>query len=752
MVAMHRRVIKQPVRGVRFILVWCATAMTAVAAWGQCYPSISALARDEDTPTELRLEYFRSGNIQVPDDVSFTNSVGMELVRIPAGEFRMGNDGEIDYTQVATDAVHASYIRKGGPNPHIKNGPPMAANPLEWDETPSHQTRITTAYYMASKPVTNEQYERFRPEHRALRGKRGYSHGDDDAVLYVSWHDAIAYTKWLSEKEGRPYRLPTEAEWEYAARAGTTTPYFTGDSLPQAYHRHQVMNRSHVLAPEKVDLEVGKTPPNAWGLFDMHGLVEEWCMDWYGPYAADADIDPVGPADGVARVTRGGSHSTGLPFLRSANRSGALPETSHFLIGFRVVMGKMPETRPTQKTITRQWATNVNQTDHNWSASKVSKKKPIFKEPKTYTRIPPDANGPMYFIHNHNPALSVLPNGDLLSVWFTTVKERGREMLVAAARLRKGEDEWDPADIFFNVPDRNQTGQALWWDGNKTIYHLSGVGTADHWRDLSLVMRTSTDNGVTWSKPKIIGPEYGPRQQPIDAVIGTSKGEIILACDAGADRSGSVIHISRDHGQTWIDPGQNMPEPKFIEGETGAWIAGIHACIAELKDGSLLAFGRADDIGGRMPKSISKDGGKTWTYSASDFEPIGSAQRASMIRLNEGPLMIVSFSQSLNQTDAAGNTFTGTGMYAALSYDEGRTWPVRKLITDGQHRVLDAPSNKRWGEEFGTLDYNRAEGRGYLTATQSPDGMIHVLSSGTHYSFNLAWVEARFPARSTKSN
>lgn len=743
---------------IKLLCLGALAVIVTASASAQSYPSEKVIGYlNLDAKEVSRLQSFKSENLLeiapviLPegkwagnDDRTITNSIGMSLVRIPSGEFRMGNDGEIDYTQVATDAVHARYIRKGGPNPHVTDGPPMASNPLEWDETPAHKVTITTPYYMGATPVTNAQYELFRPQHRQLRGKRGYSAGDNDAVLYVSWEDAVAFTKWLSEKEGRTYRLPTEAEWEYAARAGTTTPYSTGDSLPKIYHQHQVMNRTHTLEPEKVNLEVRKTPPNGWGLFDMHGLVEEWCMDWYGPYTAEPKTDPIGPVNGVARITRGGSHSTGLPFLRSANRAGALPETGHFLIGFRVVLGDMPASNPSPQAAPAIWATKVEQADHDWRKTMVPRDKPLFNEPRTFTRIPDDANGPMYFIHNHNPALSVLPNGDLLAIWFTTVKERGREMLVAGSRLRQGAREWDPADIFFNVPDRNQTGQALWWDGKDKVYYISGVGTGDHWRDLSLVMRTSTDNGVTWTKPRIIAEEYGPRHQPIDAVISTSRGEIILASDAGPDgNGGSVIHISKDNGNTWTDPGVNQPPPTFAAGKQGGWIAGIHAAIAELKDGSLLAFGRGDEINGKMARSVSKDGGKTWHYSASDFDPIGGAQRAAMIRLNQGPLMFVSFSDSLSQKDAAGEVFVGSGMYAALSYDEGKTWPVRKLVTPGgPRRILDAPCNKRWGARYGTLDYDKSESRGYLTTAQAPDGLIHVLSSGTHYSFNLAWIEA----------
>lgn len=690
--------------------------------------------------SSISIEVHSSKAQNLPD--RFVNSLGMEMIRIESGEFRMGNDGEIDYSQLVPDAKYAPYRGKGAEHPYLQDGPHMASHSLEWDESPSHLVHISRSFYMASTPVTNAQYEQFDPSHALLRGKRGFSSGNNDAVVFVSWEDATAFTEWLSEKEGKPYRLPTEAEWEYAARAGTTTAYFTGETLPEEYHQHQVMNRRHSIEPEKVNLEVAQTSPNPWGLHDIHGLVEEWCYDWYGPYTSDAKVDPIGYDDGIGRVTRGGSHSTGLPYLRSANRSAALPETKHFLIGFRVAMGEMPDTMPLSKTESKRWARDVNQKRFNWSKIEAQKDKAIFKEPRTFTRIPLDSNGPLYFTHNHNPALTALANGDLLAIWFSTVKERGREMIVAGSRLRNGADEWDEADVFFHVPDRNLTGQALWWDGEEKIFHFSGVGTGDHWRDLSLIMRTSNDNGVKWSKPKIIEHEYGYRNQPIDAVIETSEGTIILATDAVPyGEGGTALHISNDRGKTWTDPGEGKSNPDFSEGSKGSWIAGIHASIVELSDGRLMALGRGDNINGKMPKSISDDNGKTWKYSASEFSSIGGAQRATMIRLKEGPIMLVSFDDSLDLKDSNNQEFIGRGMYAALSYDEGETWPVKKLITNGERDTLNAPANVRWGDEFSILDKDQAESRGYLTATQTSDGMIHVLSSGTHYSFNLKWVE-----------
>lgn len=672
-----------------------------------------------------------------------TNSVGMKMVTIPAGEFNMGNAGEINYTGLLKDEPHTPFLGKGAPNPYIKGGAPAAENPLEWDEKPVHRVRISRSFEMSATPVTNAQYEQFRPEHRALRGKDGFSKNDNDAVVFVSWEDAMAYTRWLSKKEGELYRLPTEAEWEYAARAGTATPYFTGDTLPSVYWQHQVMNRSHSIKPDSVNLAVARTPANAWGLHDVHGLVEEWCLDWYGMYQAGPQTDPTGAATGFARVTRGGSHSTGLPFLRSANRSAALSGSRSFLIGFRVVKAPMPKPRVSTQNSTKLWAYKVKQEKYNWHKEKLSAAKPIFETPRTYTLIGDSANGPLYFIHNHEPALTVLPNGDLLAIWFTTVTERGREMVVAGARLRRGASEWDKPDIFFQVADRNLTGQALWWDGQKTVYHVSGVGVGDDWKRLSLAMRTSTDNGVTWSVPTIIGPEYGLRHQPIDATMLTSDGSTVFLADAAWSASGgTAVHISKDKGKTWLDPGKGKPQPEFKEGKKGTSIAGIHAGIVELKDGSWMALGRGDAIDGKMPMSISSDKGQTWTYCKTDITPVESAQRIGLIRLQEGPLLLVSFEQQMTDIVSKGKSKKGIGMYAAISYDEGKTWPVRKLITPGTgRRVLDAPCNLRWGEAYSVLDETHAERRGYLTVTQAPDGMIHLLSSGTYYAFNLAWIE-----------
>ncbi len=163
---------------------------------------------------------------------------------------------------------------------------------VDSDEGPVHEVSISRVFRMSETEITNLQYEQFRPEHKALRGKGGFSSGDNDAVIFVSYTDALAYCQWLSEKTGRNYRLPSEAEWEYACRAGTTTDFYTGDTLPDYMLKNQKTERE--LVPVSLEAKFGL--PNAFGLYGMHGNVEEWCSDWYGNYPDKSMEDPGGPS------------------------------------------------------------------------------------------------------------------------------------------------------------------------------------------------------------------------------------------------------------------------------------------------------------------------------------------------------------------------------------------------------------------------------------------------------------------------
>ena len=220
---------------------------------------------------------------------------------------------------------------------------------------------------------------------------------------------------------------------------------------------------------------------------------------------------------------------------------------------------------------------------------------------------------------------------------------------------------------------------------------------------------------------------------PVQSVFRTADGAIVLTSDANP---GSTVILSRDNGQTWV--------------EAGGRIAGIHAGVVQLKDGRLLALGRGEDIDGFMPKSISADMGKTWSYSPSPFQPVRNLQRPVLLRLREGPLLFISFcgaktqpgKQDMMITDASGKERAVAGIYAALSFDEGETWPTRRLISDdGPAREMETTDRRVF-----TMSASSAENFGYLAIVQGANGVIHLISSKNHYSFNLAWAKTPAPA------
>ncbi|HML47160.1 MAG TPA: exo-alpha-sialidase, partial [Clostridia bacterium] len=376
--------------------------------------------------------------------------------------------------------------------------------------------------------------------------------------------------------------------------------------------------------------------PNAFGVRDMHGLVEEWCHDWYGPYVPDAQSDPVGYGDGESRVTRGGSCCTDAYNLRSASRMAALPQDRSWVIGFRVVQGEMPATKALSRTDTPRYARGVSRKPFDWKSSEEA----VFQGPIPFVREPDDDTP--FYNHNHCPSIAWCPNGDLLAIWFSCRTEPGREMTILASRLRAQADQWEPASEFFDVADRNTTGSSLFHGTDGSLLHINGVGVSYGWMDLVMILRESRDNGATWSKPVLINPFHQFRNQPVSGAFTTADGRLMQICDAASGSvGGSALHVSHDNGRSWIDYGARMPLPGFARGETGGWIAGIHAGVAELDDGRLLALGRGNDIDGRMPMSVSWDGGRSWTYRASPFPPIASGQRLVLMKLAQGPVLLV---------------------------------------------------------------------------------------------------------------
>lgn len=226
-------------------------------------------------------------------------------------------------------------------------GSPKSEEGRFGNEGPVHEVRLSPFACMRF-PVTRRLYA------ETLGNDLGWPEGDADdrPVNNVSWRDAVEFCNRLSQREGLEpcyriegeevewnraaggYRLLTEAEWEYACRAGTQTRWFFGDA-EERLGDHAWYDANSNGQPQPV----GGKSPNAWGLHDMHGNVWEWCWDWFGPYAAERQVDPAGPEDGDSRALRGGSFAFSPWFLRSADRNWFLPSDRNRYFGFRCARG-----------------------------------------------------------------------------------------------------------------------------------------------------------------------------------------------------------------------------------------------------------------------------------------------------------------------------------------------------------------------------------------------------------------------------
>ena len=242
------------------------------------------------------------------------------------------------------------------------------------NESPQHLVEISRGFFIGRTEVTQEQWEMTRGT-RPWALKDGVEIGPDYPVSYVNWIDVQGFILQLNEDIGESvYRLPTEAEWEYAARAGSTTPWFFGEDETQMSTYAWFGNS--VDAPQPVGLK----QPNPWGLFDVHGNVWEWVQDWFGEdyYMQSPLLDPAGPASGSRRVMRGGDYRIGARSMRVARRFSYSPSTKLNIIGFRLVLGRgIPELqvapeefsvvgRPFQSELELR---NVGSGDLQWSVS-----------------------------------------------------------------------------------------------------------------------------------------------------------------------------------------------------------------------------------------------------------------------------------------------------------------------------------------------------------------------------------------------
>ena len=244
-----------------------------------------------------------------PPPARITNSLGMEFVLIPAGSFMMGSP---------------------------RHEPGRQGNEHR------HRVTLTKRFYMQTTEVTQGQW------HAVMGwGLIDLHKGPADLpVTRVSWFEVQTFLERLNAKGQGTYRLPTEAEWEYACRAGTQTAYWWGDEIdcskamygnnPQGVFVCQKYLAKRGIAPGG-PAPVKSFPPNPWGLYDMSGNVWEWCQDWFAYYPRGQLIDPQGPEDGRVRARRGGSWFAGPAVLRSANRNFANPAFKEITLGFRLV-------------------------------------------------------------------------------------------------------------------------------------------------------------------------------------------------------------------------------------------------------------------------------------------------------------------------------------------------------------------------------------------------------------------------------
>jgi formylglycine-generating enzyme required for sulfatase activity len=277
-----------------------------------------------------------------------TNSFGMKLVLVPAGEFLMGSPDN---------------DKEAGNN-----------------ERPRHQVRITRPFYLGAYEVTRGQFrhfvddagyqteaekggqpgwvpdartKKFAQNYRYTWQTPGFDQSDVHPVVNVSWNDAQAFISWLNRNEGEGYRLPTEAEWEYACRAGSTTRYSFGDApeelatagnVADGTAKAKFPNWTCIVARDGYvyTAPVGQYNPNAFGLYDMHGNVWEWCSDGYAAdyYKQRQVDDPQGISNASLRVYRGGGYGTFAPVVRSARRITQPPGYRDGNVGFRLALGQ----------------------------------------------------------------------------------------------------------------------------------------------------------------------------------------------------------------------------------------------------------------------------------------------------------------------------------------------------------------------------------------------------------------------------
>lgn len=633
----------------------------------------------------MLLGSFAACAAQSAPPATITNSIGMKLQRIHAGSFIMGADAK-PLPASLTAAI-----------PHIMSQRPSTGDS---DEQPRHRVTLTHGFYIGVTEVTVQQFRQFDPAFKPNPRFAPYATG-------VSWYQAMAFCRWLSKKEGKPYRLPTEAEWEYVARAGTDTPFSDGG--------------------KPLPLDVA----NAWGVEDMSSGPSEWVLDWYGRYPSTPQINPVGPASGYTRVVRGGGldyrktkpgefYTALLPYFeRAANRASMAPSfapSANGSIGFRVVQAPMPTTQPLP-VHPYFFEIDIKQTPGDITAGPPANK-PFYRVHELFPNLGGaslSANAklmrtvgwkigfdPGLGVNYHNSAIQELPNGDMLAAYYDSPDlEDDPDQTILVMRRRYGSQTWDMPEPWPNFADAINDGPVIWNDHGHIWFFW---GTPRLLGAYPFAYMTSTDNGAHWSQvhfPDLVGPVGKYVSQPINSVVRAKDGTIYIPTDATGPHSMSAVWATHNNGKTWYD--------------TGGRTAGRHTTLVLSKTGALLGYGgKNSEIDGHMPLAISTDGGKTWKVVKTPFDPLGSGERPSVIRLRDGRLLFVADYNPHFQLHGPKTH----GAYVALSSNDGKTWTMKRLPS-----LLTV---------------------GYVTATQGPNGIIHIVTSKNPVNYeitlNEAWV------------
>ena len=604
-------------------------------------------------------EYFAGKNQEIKNEVNQTfllpGGIQLDLVWISAGSFTMGQ----------REKEKDAYPNK---------------------ETPQHPVTLSNGFWMGKYEVTKEQW-RSVMGNEPWKGHRYVSDDPGSPAVYITWGDALAFTTKLATTTKRNFRLPTEAEWEYACRSGTTTRFYWGDDLDYEKIDHQAWWMGNTLITDnKYARSVGLLPPNFWGLYDMNGNVSEWCQDWHGYYYDGLAFDPVGAASGEHRVLRGGSWLCIGGHCRSSRRHHESPSIHKSDIGFRVVLGLSPKQQP--------------------------------GTPEYVNLFTSGTEG----IHTYRiPGLLLSPDSSLLA--FCEARKISQDdMSPTDMVLRRSMDSgrsWLPMQTIV----QGQGVEALMnpcpvidYNNNTIILICNNANkiSIGHHQHFQL---TSRDNGQTWSEPVDIGPvirNYDNTFNPGPGVgLQMKTGRLIVPGYTGdlneesEDEFYSRVLYSDDHGKSWsLGIAVSVPSDE---------------CQAvELADGNLILNMRGNMGMSCRGVAISEDGGQTWSKVRWDRTLNECPCQASLVR-HSIPDLNVKGRILFSNPDNAGEKFNvveRTRMTVRVSYDEGETWPVKRLIHHG-------PSS-------------------YSTMVRLPDGDIGLLFEGGE-KHRREWIRfARF--------